>query len=143
MISANVRRILEQNDLLQEDVARQASYRPMWPGATVIRLEAGQRDPSLREPLILSAVLDAPLSELVAGGDGTAELAPGVTWELSALQSGKHAASLMLRTCGFIGGAEGIRTPDLLSRQETLPRLTESRKISAKRALTWTEAQHR
>ena len=41
------------------------------------------------------------------------------------------------------GGAEGIRTPDPLSRQETLLRLAEPRKFSAKQALIWTDAQHR
>jgi transcriptional regulator with XRE-family HTH domain len=93
VLAANVRRLREEAGLLQEELAAEVRLAgPKWTRATVAAVELGRRAVSTHELLALSFALQAPVSELLAGGDGQMELHAGqhggsyITVDLAALR---------------------------------------------------------
>ncbi len=87
VVGANVRTAREAQDMLQEELAREVRLAgPKWSYTTVVRLEGGKREPSMRELVALATALQVPLSELLAGGEGTVELRPGMAADLAKLR---------------------------------------------------------
>lgn len=87
VIGRNVRRLREERGLLQEELAAEIRrVGPRWAQTTVAEAENGRRATfSLLDLFALSCALQAPLADLLAGGEGGVQLRSGLTLDVTDL----------------------------------------------------------